>query len=160
MVIRAECSAGSIGFAVTKRSSGRGRESTVKSDTNGEVHGRDGGLRRQEPSPSSRTEPVKYLVIALLLVAPALADWRWEYRSDARHAMAEARRARAEAWRDAAEARRQIRRDVYSAHREWRQEVRSAHREWREEMRQARQELARGMREAREEVRRSLREWR
>src|ERR1035441_648729 len=42
------------------------------------------------------------LVVALLLAVPALADWRWEGREDVRAAMAEARRARAEAranWR-------------------------------------------------------------
>src|ERR1035441_7132603 len=40
------------------------------------------------------------LVVALLLAVPALADWRWEGREDVRAAMAEARRARAEARRE------------------------------------------------------------
>jgi Flp pilus assembly protein TadB len=55
---------------------------------------------------------MKYLVaLALLAVMPALADWRWEGRQQARQAMAEARRARDEARREVAEARREVRRD-------------------------------------------------
>ena len=33
---------------------------------------------------------MKYVAIALLAVIPALADWRWEGREQAREAMAEA----------------------------------------------------------------------
>ena len=51
---------------------------------------------------------MKYVAIALLAVIPALADWRWEGREEAREAVAEARRARLEARREVAEARRDI----------------------------------------------------
>src|SRR5260370_8393434 len=69
---------------------------------------------------------MKYVAIALLLVIPALADWRWEGREEARQAMAEARRARSEARREVAQAKRDIRREMESASREWREEARRA----------------------------------
>ena len=48
---------------------------------------------------------MKYAAIALLLAIPALADWRWEGRDEAREAVAEARRARMEARREVMQAR-------------------------------------------------------
>ena len=89
---------------------------------------------------------MKYIVvIALLAVMPALADWRWEGREQARQAVAEARRARAEAMREVAQARREVRREMDSAHREWRTELRQAQAEVAREMRQFRDEMRRAI---------------
>ncbi len=134
----------------------RGRGGAVDSGGGGGGRGFPAGAAREYDRPDSGIAirikgeaSMKYILVGLLLAIPALAEWQWEGREEARRAMAEARRSRMEAMREVSRARSDARRELYQAQRDVRRS-----------MYEARREAERETRQAREEMRRAAREWR